>query len=171
MRIAFPLLLLLGMSALSLALGDDETVVFRLSIPMDNKPDEQAGHTVIDYVVHESGFVYDVRNVYDLAHQNTRRKQLKPEELTRAKEIVSALPESDVKGPKDQSLRVVEHTPDGEKRKICDLKALPHEMKELFDLLGGLRSEIRDKVNFHLEQPASGDSAQATNGLSGTSEQ
>ena len=152
MRRVIPIVTLVVAACLSLGASRGQEVVFSIDIPMDDKPDTKMGHVAIEYVVHKSGFAYDVRNVFGWAHQASRRRDLTQAQLTQATNIVASLPDSAVTLPKDKTVIVTRHTAEGKKRTVYDRLSLPPEMKELFDLLGGLRFELKDRIRFNLEQ-------------------
>lgn len=135
----------------SLGAPPADKIVFSIYIPLDNKPDTQTMHVVLKYLVHESGLAYDVRDVYDWARQDMHRKQLTPEELKKARDIVHLLPDGTADIAKDRSVIVTEYLTNGTKQRIFDRAKLPIQMKNLFSLLGGVRLEVRDEVQFDLE--------------------
>lgn len=138
-------------TCIAFGFGQGQEVLFSIVIPMDDKPETMMGHIVIEYVVHKSGFACDVRHVYSWAHQGSRRHELTEDQLAKAKGMVASLPDSTVDMPKDKTVVVTSYTAEGRKRMVYDRLKLPKEMKGLFEILGGLREELKDKVDFILE--------------------
>jgi len=156
MRTAVSLAFLGAAVCLSLGFGRGEEVAFSIAIPLDDKPDNKMGHVVIEYVVRKSGLAYDGRDVIGWAYQAGRRRDLTEAQLAKATKLVDSLSDSTVTLPKSKTVVLTRRTAEGKKRMVYDRRKLPAQMKELFELLGGLRFEVKDNINFNLEETEQG---------------
>lgn len=131
--------------------ASDDPVVLSVHVPLDQRSDLEIGHVKIQYFVHESGRVYDERYVNERGHTAIRSCNLTNEQLQRAINIAASLPESTVELPKDRTVLVACHTTIGKRELVYDRLQLPAQMKELFEILGGVRFELTEKIKFNLE--------------------
>ena len=118
---------------------------------MDDKTDTQPNHVVYKYYIYDSGFTMNFREISENGIQSISRLQLTKQELVNVKEILKNLPDVKKEIPIDRSLIITEIQPTEKKVKIFERTKLPAPMKELFNLLGGIRGGIKDKLNFESE--------------------
>lgn len=122
-----------------------ETPLISISISLDDREDKQTGHVELEYALTASGKWYNVRAIYDWAHQDSRSGTMTAQELSKIEALVMRLPASDEKPiPKAQLTRV---TVGGRLYKY-NSQSLPSVLKEIFELMGGMRHEAKDKIKF-----------------------
>ncbi len=148
----FFVILVLFVALVSLGASKEDKVLLTIHIPMDNKADTQFGHTVLKYMLFESGFAVNVRDVYNHAHQAAHRKQLTADELEKVKRIVHGLPAQVLEVQKDRSVVVGGRLLEEQKEKVYERGRLPAAMKDLFSLLGGIRFEVQEDLKFVPEE-------------------
>jgi hypothetical protein len=134
--------------------GREDKVIVTIDFPMDSKAETETGHVVVRYHVFDSGEAVSFRDVYDWAQQASHKIALSGKELGRVKEIVRHLPVGFAATPPDRSVIVTEYLPRGKRERIYDRAKLPAAMRELLSLLGGIRFELRNQVQFAPERPA-----------------
>ena len=147
--IVFILLMLFVGNIYSENIQDNE-IILKIIIPLDNKEDTDFGHTTIEYSLAKSGFSYNVRNVYSWARQGSHKKQLNEIELKEAIDLISKLSHMQYKGEKEYSVIVKIINQNKETIEVYNQNSLPKELERIFDLLGGIRFEIKDKFKFNL---------------------
>jgi hypothetical protein len=121
---------------------------FAIRIPMDNKGDRDRGHVAIRYEIRESGTSSTRRDIYGVGYEPLHSKQLNKDELKKVENIVHLMPAYSIEIPKEKSVVVTEYLPDKTIEKKYDQSKLPASMKDLFDLLGGIRGENMDILKF-----------------------
>lgn len=130
--------------------AQEDKIILEIVIPLDNKTDEQFGHTIIWYQLKASGLALDMRSVYGWAHQASRKKQLSQNDITEIMKVVKKLPIKKGNVVKDKSLIVKYYDEGKEKTLIYKRNKLPKDLEKIFMLLGGVRSEIKDQLDFNL---------------------
>ena len=129
---------------------NEDKIILKIIIPLDNKADDETFHITIQYHLRESGFAYDMRSIYGWAMQASRSKQLNEKELVEVITLAVILPEKMYEGDKDKSLTLELFS--GKEKIILTYKqnSLPVELDRIFRLLGGLRFELQNKLKFDL---------------------
>ena len=123
-----------------------DPILFEIGVPIDRVG--QTVNIVIRYGLWHSGKAVSVRDVRNWAMQASHNHRLSYKDLQRAQGIVSALPESNLDLPKGRILFVVDHFTIPSVPRVFDREKLPPEMKQLFDLLGGIRFELAAELKF-----------------------
>lgn len=102
------------------------------------------------------GYCYSVYNdghtlnALYLLHTMRRTQQmyLTDEDLFRVIELVNKLPQSDYKGEVKDSLKIRFRKNEFEHIYVYDRKKLPKTLFDIFELLGGVREEIKEDIAF-----------------------
>jgi len=90
-----------------------------------------------------------VRNVHDWAAQASQRRDLSKDTVARIIDLLRGLPDSKERNiPKDRLVIVKFRDGNEVKLKTYHGKRLPRAMKEILELLGGIRFELRDVIEF-----------------------
>ena len=147
-RILFLILTVSFVIPVTFAESNPQKIIFSIQIPMDNKGDNEDFHCVIVYSVFETGNAFSARSVYNWAGQASRRKELTKEELEKLNGLIKNLPRQTSDKPKEQLVFVRIATPEGDVKNKYERTKLPKVMKEIFDLLGGIREELEGKIAF-----------------------
>lgn len=130
---------------------EKDKVIIRITIPINVRPEDGQTFMSIVYVVYESGKLFTFRST-EFAVQNQRTSQLTEEEMKKVKEIVHSLPKGLDEFAPGQLLKIIEYDGDIPKIRIYNRMKLPPKMKELFQLLGGVSFEIKDKIGYETEE-------------------
>jgi hypothetical protein len=133
---------------------EKDKLIIEIIIPMDAKPENAQMHVSIIYEVCESGRSRSWGEIASWADRAYETFQLTKEQIKKVKEIVDTLPKGKNKEElaPDQLLKVIVYTDDLPKTKIYDRTKLPSQMEELFKLMGGMRSELKDKIGYEAEE-------------------
>jgi hypothetical protein len=144
------LIILIGiLPFFDMPLARESAPLLTIDFSLDSKDDREFGHTVIQYSLTEGGREFDARNVHGWAHQTDRRRALSKGVVARITELARELPNSKEENiPKDWIATVTFR--DGNKVRMNNYhrKRLPHAVKEILELLGGIRFELRDTIAF-----------------------
>lgn len=94
------------------------------------------GRTALRYTVTEKGESWDVRSIYNHAEQASHERQLRPEELTRLKKILTLLPKETSDPPIERTVHVSYLENKIWQTVTYDADELPAAMEQVFDTLG-----------------------------------
>ena len=129
------------------------TPLLTIDFSIDSKADREFGHTVIRYSLSEEGREVDVRNVYDWADQASRQRELSNDVVAKITDLLRGLPNSEERNiPKDWLVIVTFRDGNEVRVKEYHRKRLPPSLKEVLDLLGGIRFELRDTIEFSVTE-------------------
>ncbi len=146
----FVLLLLVAFSSiLAITAAKQSPTFLTIDFSLDSKADDETGHVVIRYSLTEDGQEFDVRSVFDSAMQASHRRQLPTESVEKIVRLVRELPKADQKGIARDWLVTVRFR-DKNKTEVYEYhrKELPGELKEILELMGGIRFELKDAIGF-----------------------
>ena len=148
------LILLVGILFLSnTSTAQQQAPLLTIDFSLDSKSDQEFGHVVIMYSLAQDGREVDVRNVYDWAAQASHQRELSKDTVAKIVELLRGLPDSEERNiPKDRLVIVKFRDGNEVTLKAYHGKRLPRAMKEILELLGGIRFELKDVIEF----PASG---------------
>jgi hypothetical protein len=134
-------------------LAQEVAPLLTIDFSLDLKNDSEFGHTVIQYSLTKEGHEFDVRNVYDWAAQAGHQRELPKGIVDKITNLLRGLPDPAEKNiPKDWLVIVTFR--DESKIRVSEYhrKKLPPSLKEVLELLGGIRFELKDTIVF----PATG---------------
>ena len=133
--------------------AQQQAPLLTIDFSLDSKSDQELGHVVIRYSLTRDGVEVDVQDVYDWAAQASHRRDLSKDTVAKIIELLRGLPDSEERTiPKDRLVIVKFHDGNEVKLKAYHGKRLPRAMKEILELLGGIRFELKDVIEF----PATG---------------
>jgi hypothetical protein len=116
-----------------------------IDFSLDSKADRETGHIVIHYSLTEEGLELDVRNVFALAAQASHQRKLPNDVVAKITRSLRGLPNPDEKNiPKDWLVIVTFRDGNNVMTREYHRKRLPHALKEVLELLGGIRFELKD---------------------------
>src|SRR5215468_12780944 len=140
------LILLVGILFLSnTSTAQQQAPLLTIDFSLDSKGDQEFGHVVIRYSLTRQGEEFDVRNVYNWAAQASHRRELSKDTVAKIIDLLRGLPDSKEKDiPKDRLVIVTLRDGNEVKLKAFHCKRLPRAMKEILELLGGIRFELKD---------------------------
>ena len=144
------LILLMGiLSLFNTPSAQQQAPLLTIDFSLDSKGDQEFGHVVIRYSLTRQGEEFDVRNVYNWAAQASHRRELSKDTVAKIIDLLRGLPDSKEKDiPKDRLVIVKFHDGNEVKLKTYHSKRLPRAMKEILELLGGIRFELKDVIEF-----------------------
>jgi hypothetical protein len=123
--------------------------LLKINFSLDSKADREFGHVSIQYYLTEKGQASDDRDVYSWAGQASRNRELSKDIVAKIIDIVRGLPNPEEEQiPKEWLVTLTFHDGDDVVTREYHRKRLPHALKEILDLLGGIRDELRDTVGF-----------------------
>ena len=144
------LMILIGVLPFSnMSFAQQPRSLLTIDFSLDSKGDREFGHKVIRYSLTEEGEEIDLRDVYDWAHQASHRRELSKDVVANITNLVRGLSHIEEKNiPKDWLVIVTFH--DGNNVRVSEYhrKKLPRGLKEVLELLGGIRFELRDTIGF-----------------------
>jgi hypothetical protein len=120
-----------------------------IDFSLDSKGDRETGHMSIYYSLTNEGREFDVRNIHDWAAQNSHQRELSKGVVAKITDLLRGLPYPAERNiPKDWL--VVVKFRDGNKVRVREYhrKRLPPSLKEVLELLGEIRFELRDTIAF-----------------------
>jgi hypothetical protein len=120
-----------------------------IDFSLDSKGDRETGHKIIRYSLTEEGREIDVRIIFDWAAQDSHHRELSKGVVAKITNLVRGLPNFEERNiPKDWLVIVTFR--DGNKVRVSEYhrKRLPRALKEVLELLGGIRFELRDTIGF-----------------------
>jgi hypothetical protein len=116
---------------------------------LDSKADQEIGHVVIRYSLTKEGQEFDVRDVYDWAHQASHHRQLSRDKVAKIAALLQRLPSSEIGDtPKDWLVTVTFRTGKEVRVREYHRKRLPRSLKEILEQLRGIRFELRETIGF-----------------------
>ncbi|MHB9132821.1 MAG: hypothetical protein ACYDBB_17265 [Armatimonadota bacterium] len=107
---------------------------------------------IIHYEVFNNGFEDDFRENYDTPWGDGRYQYLSKDTLGQVRLLVGQLPACAMDIPDKQLVTVTIYEKGKAKETRYDRTTLPAGMKKLLDVLGGVRPEIKDQVQFAVER-------------------
>jgi hypothetical protein len=129
--------------------AQQQAPLLTIDFSLDSKGDQEPGHVVIMYSLARDGREVDVRIVYDWAAQGISQRKLSKDTVAKIIELLRELPDSEERNIPQDRLVIVKFRDGNEvKLKAYHGKRLPRAMKEILELLGGIRFELRDIIEF-----------------------
>jgi hypothetical protein len=120
-----------------------------IDFSLDSKADRETGHISIYYSLSKEGQEFDVRNVHDWAAQDSHLRELSKGGVAKITNLLRELPNPEEKNiPKDWLVTLTFRDGDDVRVREYHRKRLPHALKEVLELLGGIRFEVRDTIGF-----------------------
>jgi len=120
-----------------------------IDFSLDSKGDQEPGHVAILYSLARDGREFDVRMVHDWAAQASHERDLSKDTVAKIIDLLRGLPDSAERNiPHDRLVIVKFHDGNEVKLKSYHGKRLPRAMKEILELLGGIRFELKDVIEF-----------------------
>jgi hypothetical protein len=148
--IHFTSVLLIGILPLLMMAGpEQQRPLLTIDFSLDSKPNGEMGHTSIQYFLTEKGEEFDVRNVHDWAFQASHHRELSKSSVRKIVVLLRQLPDPEEENiPRDWLVTLTFR--DGNYVKVCEYyrKRLPRALKEVLELLGGIRFELKDTIGF-----------------------
>lgn len=120
-----------------------------IDFSLDSKADRETGHVAIQYHLTEEGVEFDARNVFDWASQASHQRKLPKGVVAKIIKSLRGLPNPEEKNiPKDWL--VILTFRDGDTVRVMEYhrKRLPRSLKEVLELLGEIRFELKDTIGF-----------------------
>jgi len=144
------IILLIGiLSLFNTPSAQQQAPLLTIDFSLDSKGDQEPGHVVILYSLAGDGREFDVRNVYDWAHQDSHQRELSKDTVAKIIGLLRGLPDSKERNiPKDRLVTVKFLDGNEVKLKTYHGKRLPRAMKKILELLGEIRFELRDVIEF-----------------------
>ena len=144
------LIILIGiLPFFSMPLAQHPRPMLTIDFSLDSKADRETGHKVIQYTLTEEGRAVDVRIIYDWAAQASHKRELSKDAVAKITKLLRGLPNSEERNtPKDWLVIVTFR--DGNEPIVREYhrKRLPRSLKDVLELLGGIRFELKDTIGF-----------------------
>jgi hypothetical protein len=120
-----------------------------IDFSLDSKASNEDFHIVIRYLLSNDGEKIDMRDVYGWAMQASHHRQLPKSTVAKIVNVVRGLPDSEETNiPKEWLVTLTFREGNDVKVSEYHRKRLPHAFKEVLELLGGIRFELRDTIEF-----------------------
>ena len=134
-------------------LAQQSPPLLTIDFSLDSKDDREFGHKVIHYSLSKEGREVDLQNIYDWAAQASHRRKLSKSVVAKITHLLRELPNPEEKSiPKDWLVIVTFR--DGNEVKVMEYhrKSLPPSLREILELLGGIRFELKDTIEFSAKE-------------------
>jgi hypothetical protein len=120
-----------------------------IDFSLDSKANDGDSHIAILYLLSDDGEEINVRDVHNSAMQESHHRQLPKSTVAKIVDLMRKLPDSEETNiPKEWLVTLTFREGNDVKVSEYHRKTLPHAFKEVLELLGGIRFELRDTIEF-----------------------